>query len=154
MASISSRVGGRWVTTLCSSSSRFAESESCTRSPPTTERTSRLRSGGGLSILINRRFFFFESRERASELNSGPMITSLKISEIALARARVIGRLQTMIPPKGCSLICREGFVPRFPEIGVGADPARVRVLEDRRCGLRELRDELGSRADVEDVVV
>ena len=56
-------------------------------------------------------------------------MTSLKISEMAFAKASVIGRLQTMIPPKGAPLVCREGFVPSFPEIRVGADAARVRIV-------------------------
>ena len=44
-----------------------------------------------VSIFIRRRFFFFCSKARASGSNSGAMMTSLKISEMARASDSVSG---------------------------------------------------------------
>ena len=59
---------------------------------------------------MRRRFFFFWSRARASALNSGAMMTSLKISEIARARASSTGRLAMMMPPKGAARSVAKAF--------------------------------------------
>ncbi len=81
-------------------------------------------------------------------------MTSLKISEIALASARVSGRLQIMMPPKGACLSVAKRLVPGRAKIRVGAHAAGVCVLEDGDGRFGELGDERGGGADVEDVVI
>jgi hypothetical protein len=50
---------------------------------------------------MRRRFFFFESSAKASSLNAGAMMTSLKISAMSCAVATSSGRFTTMMPPNG-----------------------------------------------------
>ena len=69
-----------------------------------------LASTAELTSRIRRRFFFFCKSARASVSKSGAMITSEKISLIALANGSSIERLQTMIPPKGACLSVANAF--------------------------------------------
>src|SRR5947209_20450476 len=64
----------------------------------------RPRLTGGRKQADEPQIFFFCKRARASASNSGAMMTSLKISLMALATGSSIGRLQMMIPPNGARL--------------------------------------------------
>ena len=59
-----------------------------------------------------------------------------------------------MIPPKGACLSVAKALSQAFAQVRVGADAARVGVLENRHRRLGELRDQRRRRGDVEDVVV
>ena len=54
---------------------------------------------------------------------------------------------------EGRLLIGRKRFFPRFAQIGIAADAARVGVLQNGYRRLREFGDQVCSRADVENVV-
>jgi len=51
-------------------------------------------------------------------------------------------------------LVGRKRLLPRLAQVGIGADPARVRVLEDRNRRLGKFRDQVRGGADIEDVVI
>ena len=54
--------------------------------------------------------------------------------EMALARPRVIGRLQMIIPPKGAiGLSVADACVPSLTQVGIGSDPHGFVVFEDGR---------------------
>ena len=78
---------------------------------------------------MRRRFFFFWSKARASGSNSGAMITSLKISLIAFASGSVERPIADDDATERRLLVGGEGLVPRFPQVGIAPDAARIGVL-------------------------
>ena len=81
------------------------------------------------------------------------MITSLKISLIAFASASVERPIANDDAAKRRLLIGGERFLPRFAQIGIAPDAARIGVLQNRDRRLGKFRDQIGRRGDVENVV-
>ena len=102
---------------------------------------------------MSRRFFFFCRNARASVSKSGAMMTSLKISLIALASASIDRPIANDDAAERRLLVRRERFLPRFAQIRIAPDPARIGVFENRDRRLGKFRDQIGGRADVENVV-
>ena len=80
-------------------------------------------------------------------------MTSLKISLIALASASVIGRLQMIMPPNGACLSVANAFSQASRKIEIRPHAARIGVLQNRDCRFAKFGDQIGGRADVENVV-
>ncbi len=159
IASISSAVGGRWVTTFFSMSSSPSArvSWSITRSPPGAEwiTGSSSVSRKDSFIWMRRRFFFFWSRARASLSNSGAMITSVKISEMTRASPMPRGRLQTMTPPKGAWRSVSKAFSQaRRRSFSSAPTPQGLVCFRIRDGGTAEFEDQFPGRGDVEHVRV
>ncbi len=82
------------------------------------------------------------------------MMTSLKISLIALATGEVERPIADDDAAEGRLLVGRESLEPRFAQVGVAPHAARVGVLEDRDGRLGEFLDQVGRGSDVEEVVI
>ena len=80
-------------------------------------------------------------------------MTSLKISLIALASASSIGRLQTMMPPNGACLSVANAFSHASRKSGSLPTPHGFVCFRIATVGFAKFRDQIGGRADVENVV-
>ena len=76
------------------------------------------------------------------------MITSLKISEIALASASVIGRLQMMMPPNGACLSVANAFSQASRRSGSEPIPQGFVCLRIATVGLVNIPGMEGEKED------